>query len=74
MKPPKAADTAKAKQISKPKTERRPGLSRSDLTAGRWGQDDHQLNRPGGSGMSGQPTGKRSYSGYGGNQSSKKRV
>ena len=74
MKPPKAADTSKTKQISKPTTEMRPGLSRSNLTAGKWGQDDHHLNRPGRSSMSDQPSGKRRYSGYGGNQSSKKRV
>ena len=72
MKPPRTADTAKTKKTSNQSTERRPGLSRSDLTAGRWGQDDLQTNRPGRSGMSDQPAGKRRYSG--GNLSSKKRV
>ena len=73
MKPPKTTDTAKTKQTNRQTTERRPGLSRSNLTAGRWGQDNHhQSNRSGRNSMPDQPSGKRRYSG--GNQPSKKRV
>ena len=63
--------TAKSNQASKQTRERRPGLSSSDLTAGRWGQNDHQLSRAGGSGLPVQQSGKRRFSG--GSKSSKKR-
>ena len=56
MKPPRAAGTSVTKRLQN--TERRPGLSRSDLTAGRWGQEAHTRSSTGRSG-------KRSYSGSG---------
>ena len=71
VKPPKTADTAKSNQSNRQTRERRPGLSRSDLTAGRWGPNDHQLNSAGGAGLPDQPSGKRRFSG--GSQFSKKR-
>ena len=70
VKPPKAPDTAKSIKSNRQSRERRPGLSRSDLTAGRWGPNDHQLNSAGGAGLPDQPSGKRRFSG--GSQSSKK--
>ena len=60
-----------AKSSQAKKEERRPGLSTSDLTAGRWDQNDHQLNRAGGSGLPVQPSGKRRFSG--GSKSSKRK-
>ena len=61
VKPPKTDDTAKSYQSKRQASERRPGLSRSDLTA----------NRSRGSGLPDQQSGKRRFSG--GSQSSKKR-
>ena len=61
VKPPKTDNTAKSYQSKRQASERRPGLSRSDLTA----------NRSGGSGLPDQQSGKRRFSG--GSQSSKKR-
>ena len=57
-----APGPAKSSQTKKETSERRPGLSSSDLTAGRW-DPNHQLNRAGGSGTPVQPSGKRRYSG-----------
>ena len=51
-KPPRAAGTPGPKHPQK--TARRPGLSRSDLTAGRWDQEAHHRS-----------SGKRSYPGAG---------
>ena len=58
MRPPKITGAAGPKNQNWTTTERRPGLSRSDLAAGQWGQDEHQRNMAGRSG-------KRSYSGSG---------
>ena len=60
MKPPRAAGTLGSKHPQK--TARRPGLSRSDLTAGRWDQEAHHRS-----------SGKRSYPGAG-SGSSKRHV
>ena len=57
-----APGPAKSSQSKKDTSERRPGLSSSDLTARRW-NPNHQLNRAGGSGSPAQPSGKRRYSG-----------
>ena len=59
-----------AKSSQAKKEERRPGLSSSDLTAGRW-DSNLQTSRAGGSGTSVQSSGKRRYSG--GSKSSKRR-
>ena len=60
-----------AKSSQAKKEERRPGLSSSDLTAGRW-DSNLQTSRAGGSGTSVQSSGKRRYSG--GSKSSKRRI
>ena len=56
MRPPKITGAAVPKNQNQTTTERRPGLSRSDLTARQWGQDEHLRNIAGRSS-------KRSYSG-----------
>ena len=65
-----APGPTKSSQTKKETSERRPGLSSSDLTAGRW-DPNHQTNRTGGSSIPAQPSCKRRYSG--GSKSSKRK-
>ena len=65
-----APGPAKSSQTKQETSERRPGLSSSDLTAGRW-DPNHQHIRAGGSGTPGPSSGKRRYSG--GNKSAKRK-
>ena len=80
--PSGAAGPIKASPTMVKATVRKQGLSRSDLTASRWcreaaqpGRPEHsQQTKPSSSGhQSGHQSGKRTHSGIGGRQSSKKR-
>ena len=79
MGPPKAAGPRKGTPSREKTAERRPGLSRSDLTARLWGReggqssenDTTQAEKPS---MGGHQSRKRMHSGKGGHQAPKRRL